>query len=148
MTYYQPALTSLSAALLLACSACSPVPEKPLDSGMARVNLAADVGNDVRAYRLDGELTPSIRFGDLSPGAHALQVRYHFEVPGGAGSGGLLEGNFRTCVMEVNYDNFAAGMQYLLKTERRGWRPAGWLYDQQTQEKLADAEEVRCGPGM
>jgi hypothetical protein len=50
--------------------------------------------------------------------------------------------------MEVKYDNFAAGMQYLLKTERRGWRPAGWLYDQQTQEKLVDAEEVRCGPGM
>ncbi len=148
MNYQQLALKIIPATLLLACSACSPVPEKPIDSGMARINLDADVGNDVRAYRIDGELTKSIRFGDISPGAHTLQVRYHFEVPGGAGSGGLLEGNFRTCVMEVSYASFAPGKQYLLKTERRGWKPAGWLYDQQTQEKIADAEEVRCGPGI
>jgi len=135
-------------ALLIACSACSPVPEKPIDKGMARINLDADVGNEVRAYRLDGELTKSIRFGDINPGAHQLQVLYHFEVPGGSASGGLLDGNFRTCIMEVSYANFEPGMQYLLKTERRGWKPAGWLYDQQTQEKIADAEEVRCGPGI
>ena len=148
MSHMSYLLNASLIALALATSACSPVPQKPLESSMVRVNLAADVGNDVKAYRVDGELTQSIRFGDISPGTHNLQVRYHFEVPGGAGSGGLFDANFRTCVMEVYYDNFTAGMQYLFKVERRGWRSAGGLYDQQTQEKVATAEEVRCGPGM
>tara|TARA_R110000851_G_scaffold287690_1_gene441733 strand:- start:1285 stop:1728 length:444 start_codon:yes stop_codon:yes gene_type:complete len=142
-----PSLKASLATLLVLCGACSPVPQQPLSSGMVRINLAADVGNDVRAYRVDGELTQSIRFGDLAPGAHSLQVRYHFEVPGGA-TGELLGGNFRTCVMEVDYADFGAGKQYLLKTERRGWVSVGGLYDQQTQKKVASAEEVRCGPGL
>ncbi|MEH6567029.1 MAG: hypothetical protein V7756_17035 [Halopseudomonas sp.] len=146
---YRTLLQNINMALLLlACSACAPVPEKPLSSGLVRINLDADVGNEVRAYRVDGELTPSIRFGDLTPGTHSLQVRYHFEVPGGSATGGLLEGNYRTCILEITYDGFIAGNQYLLKAERRGWRPAAWLYDQQTQEKVATAKEVRCGPGV
>ena len=96
-----PSLKASLATLLVLCGACSPVPQKPLSSGMVRVNLAADVGNDVRAYRVDGELTHSIRFDDLTPGA-----------------------------------------------ERRGWVSVGGLYDQQTQKKVASAEEVRCGPGL
>ena len=52
MSHMSYLLNASLIALALATSACSPVPQKPLESGMVRVNLAADVGNDVKAYRV------------------------------------------------------------------------------------------------
>lgn len=134
----------LTAALLL--GACAQTPLPPLTGDQARVELDGDVGSTVRAYRLDGTPQRHLRFDDLSAGPHELQVRYEFEIPTGGSVQGVFSSGRRTCIMAVSHA-FEGGQHYRFALARRGWRPAGWLYDQ-SGNLLARASEVRCGPGV
>ena len=138
-------LSVVAACLLLA--ACSAQPQPPLASDRVRVTLDADVGSLVRAYRLDGVPERSLRFDDFTPGQHELQARFEFEVSTGGSVQGVLNSGRRTCIMAVKH-NFMPGQHYRFELARRGWRPAGWLYDDHSDEPLARASEVRCGPGV
>lgn len=140
MTRYLP----LIAALLT--SACAQTPLPPLADNQARVELDGDVGSTVRAYRLDGAPQRHLRFDDLSAGRHALEVRYEFEIPTGGSVQGVFSSGRRTCIMAVSHA-FEGGQHYRFALARRGWRPAGWLYDH-SGNLLARASEVRCGPGV
>lgn len=138
---------TLAAGLLLTLGCAAPAPV-PLAEGQARVELSTQrPGDRISAYRLDGELVRGLRFPDLDPGAHNLQVRFRYEVPGSASSAGLLgEPQFRTCILGLDYADFAAGNAYRLVADRRGIRPAGWLESADNQ-RLARARILRCGPG-
>ena len=134
----------LSLTLLL--SACAqPLP--PLPADLVRVALDSGTRADMRAYRLDGELVRQLRFPDLPPGTHELQVRYQFEVPGGMGGlGQLSEPRRRTCILGVEGE-FNAGQHYRVTAYRLGWKPVGYLEDA-AGERLVRASVIRCGPGV
>ena len=125
---------------------CASVALPPLAADKARVTLDPDVGSLAQAYRLDGEPQRGLRFDDLNTGPHELQVRYDFEMPSAGAVQGVMSSDRRTCIMAVSYD-FAAGQHYRLELARRGWRPAGWLYDERGN-LLTRARQVRCGPGV
>ncbi|MEH6540268.1 PA0061/PA0062 family lipoprotein [Halopseudomonas sp.] len=134
----------LPCALLLIGCASAPLP--PLAQDRARITLDPDVGSLAQAYRLDGEPQRSLRFDDLSTGPHELQVRYDFETPSAGAVQGVMSSGRRTCIMAISHD-FGPGRHYRLELARRGWRPAGWLYDDRGN-LLTRAREVRCGPGV
>lgn len=139
-------LLSAAAMLLGACAASQP--KGTLAEERARVVLDTRVRDRVEAYRLDGELVDGLRFPDLAAGAHELRVRHHFEMPGSAGGAGVTsEPRWERCIIGVRYDDFTGGETYTFEVERRGFRSVGWLRSS-GGEKLADAEVIRCGPGV
>lgn len=147
-TYRSVAVSSmlLTAAMLLLGACAAPQPKGALADGRARVSLQTRVQDRIEAYRLDGELVDGLRFDDLTPGPHALQVRHRFEMPGSAGGAGVLgEPQWGRCILGVRYADFVGGQRYTFEAERRGFRSVGWLRSQ-SGEKLADAEVIRCGP--
>ena len=131
------------ALLLTACA--HPLP--PLAPDFARVGLDSGNRADMRAYRLDGELVRQLRFPDLPPGSHGLQVRYQFEVPGSMGGlGEMSEPRHRTCILGLDWD-FAAGQHYRVTAYRLGWQPVGYL-ENAAGKRLVRARVIRCGPGV
>ena len=130
--------------LPLLLAACAHTPPQPLSADLARVTLDSGSRADMRAYRLDGDVVRQLRFPDISPGLHELQLRYQFEVPGGmGGSSRLSEPRRRTCVLGLQWE-FAAGEHYRVTAYRLGWNPLGWL-ENDTGERLVRAEVIRCG---
>lgn len=132
--------------LTLGCAAPAPT---PLADDQARLELGTQrPGDRISAYRLDGELVPGLRFPDLAPGRHTVQVRFRYEVPGSAGGAGLLgEPQFRSCILGIDYADFSAGSSYRFVADRRGIRPTGWLASSANQ-RLSRASIIRCGPGV
>lgn len=132
--------------ITIGCAAPTPT---PLAEGQARLELSTQRPADrISAYRLDGELVSGLRFPDLNPGKHNVQVRFRYEVPGSASAGGMLgEPQFRTCILGIDYADFSAGDTYHFVADRRGIRPAGWLESADNQ-RLARASIIRCGPGV
>lgn len=135
--------------LALAIIGCAAPALAPLSDKQARLELSTQRPADrISAYRLDGELVRGLRFPDLNPGKHDVQVRFRYEVSGAAGSPGMLgEPQFRTCILGIDYADFSAGEAYRFIADRRGIRPAGWLESADNQ-RLAQANIIRCGPGV
>ncbi|PKM31782.1 MAG: hypothetical protein CVV07_01355 [Gammaproteobacteria bacterium HGW-Gammaproteobacteria-11] len=135
--------------LLLASgmSGCAIPDPNPVPAELARVLFSSAPADQLSAYRLDGELVRRLRYADLTPGEHSLQVRYRFELPGGASLNGFGEPRFRTCILALTYTDFEAGKPYLLRAERRGMRPVAWLENTEG-ERLVRADVLRCGPGV
>ncbi|MEH6499879.1 MAG: hypothetical protein V7751_10870 [Pseudoalteromonas distincta] len=123
-------------------------PTAPPSQEQARVELGTQRPADrISAYRLDGELVRGLRFPDLEAGAHNVQVRFHYEVPGSAGGTGMPgEAQMRTCILGIEYADFSPGVTYRFVADRLGIRPVGWLESADSQ-RLASAEILRCGPG-
>ncbi|UAW99234.1 hypothetical protein KEM63_04490 [Halopseudomonas nanhaiensis] len=139
-------ITFAVCALLMA--GCAQQPSEPVAEGNARIEFDTAPMDQLSAYRLDGELVDGIRFPDLTPGSHELQVRFRYEMPGGAGGGGTMgEPQYRTCILGVAYDNFAAGETYVFSAQRLGWQSVGSLRGS-SSEKLASAQTIRCSPGF
>lgn len=134
------------ATILVGCA--TPQPRGELSAELVRVTLETRPQDRIEAYRRDGQLVDGLRFDDLTPGAHDLRIRHHFENIGSAGGTGLLgEPQWERCILGVRYANFAAGEQYIFAAERRGWRSVGWLRSA-SGETLAEAQVIRCGPGV
>ena len=121
---------------------CAIPDPNPVPVELARILLSSAPADQLSAYRLDGELVR-----DLTPGEHSLQVRYRFELPGGASLNGFAEPRFRTCILALTYTDFEAGKPYLVRAERRGMRPVAWLENTEG-ERLIRADVLRCGPGV
>jgi hypothetical protein len=127
---------------LLLLSACAgPLPSA--DPQQAWVTLHGAPGVSLMATRLNDRAVNDGRYFQLSPGAHTLQVRLQFELPGG-GVHGLSEPQTRRCLFALHYAHFAAGQSYRLKGGQQGYR--GWvrLYDSQ-QQVVARGKQLRCG---
>jgi hypothetical protein len=133
--------TLLLPSLLLLSACAGPLPSA--DPQQAWVAVHGVPGVTLMAARLDDIAVNDGRYFQLSPGAHTLQVRLQFELPGG-GANGLSEPQTRSCLFALSYAQFAAGQSYRLKGGQQGYR--GWvrLYDRQ-QQVLARGKQVRCG---
>lgn len=127
---------------LLALGACAgPLPAH--DPQQAWVELQVRAGYTLMAHRLDGTPSRDGRYFQLAPGTHELQLRFQFEVPGGAGETGR-EPRLTTCLLRLDYDGFAAGQRYRIEARPLQYRAQAWLYGEDRQI-LARAEVLRCG---
>ena len=130
---------------LLTLGACaSPLPAA--DPQQAWIELYASAGYTLMAHKLDDQRWPDGRYFQVAPGAHQLEVRFQFEVPGGGGNlnfgGGPIQ---MTCHLRFRYHDFAAGQRYRLEARPLSNRAQGWLYGANRQV-LARAEVLRCNP--
>ena len=125
---------------LLALGACAgPLPAH--DPQQAWVELQVRAGYTLMAHRLDGMPSRDGRYFQLGPGAHELQLRFQFEVPGG---GVDHEPRQTTCLLRVRYADFVAGQRYRIEARPLQYRAQAWLYGEDRQI-LARAEVLRCG---
>lgn len=131
----------LLAAGLLTLGGCSMMPTP--DPSQAWVDLRTSETNTFQAAKVDSSELDDDRFFQVAPGAHELHMRLQFAVAPtniGPDSPGLE----RTCVLKLDYPEFAAGERYKLVAGSNGFRPWAKLYNQQ-HKLLARAQESRCG---
>jgi hypothetical protein len=138
----QPLLSVPLLAATLSLAACvTPLP--PHDPGQAWIDMQAQPDTQLGADEVDGVDWPDRRYFQVYPGAHRLQVRFGFEVPGG-GLGPSSEPIWRTCILEVKYADFAAGERYRLEVRPVAHRAMGRLLTADGT-RVARAEMRRCG---
>jgi hypothetical protein len=109
------------------------------DPSQAWVELHAGL----QAVQVDGRALQDERYFQVPPGHHELQMRLRFEVAPDD-IGGASKPLPRTCLLSLDYAEFAAGQRYRLKAGNRGFRPWALLLDARGQP-LARAREGRCG---
>ena len=134
---------SLSGSLLLMLMACGKA-LPAADPAKAWIDLYTIPGNYLSANQLDGRDWAQGRYFEVEPGKHELQVRLQFDISGGAGREHTGGGQTRTCILALEYDQFAAGQKYRLKAgqvSRRGWVR---LYDS-AGNVLSRGKQLRCG---
>lgn len=113
------------------------------DPGQAWIELHAGEDQQLQALQVDGQALEDARYFQVSPGRHELQVRLQFQVaPGNIGP--ASQAHPRTCLLSLDYAEFAAGQRYSLKAGSHGFRPWARLYDAHGKP-LARAREGRCG---
>jgi len=112
------------------------------DPAQAWIELHERGDGRLQAVQVDGRELKDDRYFQIPPGRHELQVRLRFEVE--ASNVGSQDNLPRTCLLTLDYDDFAAGQRYRLKAGNRGFRPWAQLQDERG-EKLARAREGRCG---
>lgn len=113
------------------------------DPSQAWIELRGGADEQLQALQVDGKPLADDRYFQVSPGRHELQVRLRFQVePDNIGPQSATHP--RTCLLTVDYADFAAGQRYSLHTGSHGFRPWAKLYDARGQH-LARAREGRCG---
>lgn len=133
--------------LMLCClpvllTGCSLLPPRH-DPNQAWIELHSHGAEQLQAVQVDEQVLEDDGYFQVSPGRHALQVRYQFQVePGNIGPQSAAHP--RTCLLTVEFAGFAAGQRYRLQAGSHGFRPWAQLYDAQGQ-RLARAREGRCG---
>ncbi|MCO6056133.1 hypothetical protein NG726_05560 [Pseudomonas sp. MOB-449] len=135
----RPLLLSLSLLTLGGCALLMPSP----DPNQAWIDFRQQDGQALHASRVDDKAQTNVRYLQVPPGRHELEVRLEFEVSGqdiGQGTSSYR----RTCLLKLAYGDFAAGERYQLEAGGIGFRPWARLYDQQNRE-VAKARESRCG---
>lgn len=120
---------------------CSLLPRH--DPGQAWVDLDSAENEQLQALQVDEKPLDDDRFFQVSPGQHELQVRFQFEVDP-SNIGPQSEALARTCLLTIDYADFAAGGLYRLEADSFGFRPLVQLVDAQGR-KLARGREGRCG---
>lgn len=134
----------LYALALFTLGACaSPLPQP--DPQQAWVELYASAGYTLMAHKLDGEQTRDGRYFQVGPGAHALDIRFQFEMVGGGGRNFSSEPAQMTCHLRLQYSAFAAGQHYRIEARPLQSRAQALLYDSQRQV-LARGKVLRCTP--
>lgn len=109
------------------------------DSSMAWVDVAGRAGYSLSARRQDGKQTDDVRYFQLTPGRHQLELRLGYERRGSsAGS------QWRYCRVEFDYDSFAAGERYSIYAVTMGFTVRVWLRNQ-AGERALESRSVRCG---
>ncbi len=133
--------TALIIALPVLLSGCSLLMPRH-DPEKAWVELPKYEEGRLEAVQVDGQDLEDDRYFQIAPGRHELQVRMSFEVE--AANVGAEQTLPRTCLLTLDYGDFAAGQRYRLEAGSRGFRP--WVQLQDARgESLARAREGRCG---
>ncbi|MBD1552923.1 hypothetical protein [Pseudomonas typographi] len=120
-------------------TACSSGPEPAHDPQLAWVDLAMLGGTAILAERLDGKRLEDGRYFQVAPGAHALVVRYDYEV--------MVLPTFmsdpaeRMCYITLEYTDFKPGVRYRLQARNVGMEPSARLYDESNQIVAEDKEQ-------
>lgn len=132
-------------AVALLLSACASTPIPPVDPQQAWVDFATPTPGAklVMAQRLDGKNLNDGRYFQMPSGSHELMVRFDFEVPAGAGFGGLGQTMYRTCFMTLEYKSFQAGQRYVLEGRSLAFTPNIRLYNT-ARQLLAEERSVNC----
>lgn len=131
----------LLATSLLGFGGCAMMPSH--DPSQAWVDLRTSEANTLQAAKVDASELEDDRFFQVTPGQHELHMRLQFAVtPSNVGPDS--QGLERTCVLKLQYPEFAAGQRYKVVAGSIGFRPWAKLYDDQHQ-LLARARESRCG---
>jgi hypothetical protein len=133
---------TLLASLLLLGACASPLPAA--NPNMAWIDLRGEGIDLLMADRLDRQRTSDGRYFQVTPGAHELDMRYQFEVSGGAGVTAMSQSQQLTCDIRIKYDNFVAGQRYLIEARSIVRRGHAILYDAE-RNVLARASSLRCG---
>ncbi len=120
---------------------CSLLPRH--DPTQAWVDLGNAENENLQALQVDEQPLDDDRFFQISPGQHELQVRFRFEVDP-SNIGPQRQALARTCLLTINYADFAAGGSYRLEADSFGFHPRVQLYDTRGQQ-LARGREGRCG---
>ncbi|WP_188982975.1 PA0061/PA0062 family lipoprotein [Pseudomonas matsuisoli] len=128
---------------LLVAGCAGPLPKHNPDAAWIEF-YSWSAGDLLMAERLDGKRWPDGRYFQVSPGAHALEVRYRFELQVG-GVSGLREPSQWTCFIQFRYDDFAAGKRYRVEAREVAMRPQSWLYDSD-RNVLVEGDVLNCGP--
>jgi hypothetical protein len=126
---------------LLTLGGCTQMPTP--DPSQAWVDLRTEEANTFQAAKVDTRDLDDDRFFQVSPGQHELHMRLQFAVEP-TNIGPDSQGLERTCVLKLDYPEFAAGQRYKLEAGSIGFRPWAKLYNQQ-HTLLARAQESRCG---
>jgi hypothetical protein len=141
--HVEPTMRYLSIILALAALAGCTGPLPAVDPQQAWVDMRTLTGKMVMADKVDGETTYDGRYFQVSPGRHALQVRYDYEINYGGFSAMSDDFTERTCYIELTYDRFAAGQRYMIEVRSLHNSITAWLYDAQRQE-LVEQSEAHC----
>lgn len=128
-------------ACTLALSACASTVPEP-DAKQAWVELYASAGYLLMANKVDRQRLNDGRYFQVTPGAHDLEARFQFDVPGGGGI--MAEPVQITCELRYRYANFEAGKRYQMQARPLMREAQGLLYDDQ-RNVVARAEVLRCG---
>jgi hypothetical protein len=131
----------LLATCLLTLGGCAMMPTP--DPSQAWVDLHTSEANTLQAAKVDTSALDDDRYFQVTPGQHELHMFLQFNVAP-TNIGPDSQGLERTCVLKLDYPEFAAGQRYNLVAGSIGFRPWAKLYDQQNQ-LLARAKEGRCG---
>ncbi|KTT31833.1 hypothetical protein [Pseudomonas rhizoryzae] len=129
---------------VLFLSACSLWPLPKPDPAQAWIDLDSDGKAKLEALSADRKELEDKRYFQVWPGSHDLQVRYQFEVQPTNIGAQVADPLSRTCLVTLNYKQFAAGERYRLEAGQTGWRPWARLYDERNQE-VAHSTASRCG---
>ncbi|MDV3440577.1 PA0061/PA0062 family lipoprotein [Metapseudomonas otitidis] len=124
---------------LVGCGLIMPSP----DPDQAWIAFAPQQRGALEAARVDERPLEDDRYFQVQPGRHALEVRYRFDVDGSA-IGTAQPSLARTCLLTLDYADFAAGQRYEMRAGEIGFRPWVRLYDER-QREVARAREGRCG---
>lgn len=112
------------------------------DPNQAWVELQTSETTDLRAVSVDDQPLRDHRYFQVTPGTHALGMRYSFQVASSdMGSELPLQ---RNCKLQLEYRDFNAGSRYRLVAGKHGFRPWAKLLDEHDR-LLARAEEKGCG---
>lgn len=129
---------SISSALLITCSACAaPLPE--YDPSMAWIDVQSQAGHQLSAQRTDGAKVNDVRYFQVSPGEHQLQMRLTYDR-----GGDTTDDSQRRCRVNIAYPDFQAGQRYSIRALAQGWTVRAWLYSSDGQ-RLIESKPIRCG---
>jgi len=132
----------LLASLLLLGACASPLPA--VDPNKAWIDLEGDGIDLLMAERLDRQRVNDGRYFQVTPGAHELEMRFSFEISGGAGISMMSEPQQLTCDIRIRYDDFKAGQRYRIEARAVSMRGQAILYDAE-RNVLARGKNLRCG---
>lgn len=111
------------------------------DPNQAWVDLQPHETTELRAVAVDDKPLRDHRYFQVTPGTHALGMRYSFQV-NSADMGGEQPLQ-RNCKLELQYQDFTAGSRYRLVAGKHGFRPWAKLLDEHDR-LLARSEEKGC----
>lgn len=136
-----PIVIGLPALWLAGCTASLPDP----DPHKAWVDLKVErVADRLMAEKVDDKTWPDGRYFEVTPGDHALQVRYTYEPTQGP-IDKLTNNGQRSCLITLHYASFAAGKRYLVYAKEVDVSPRVWLSDS-AGNKLDEKYDSFCLP--
>lgn len=103
-------------ALPLNLAGCGLIMPSP-DPDQAWIAFAPQQRGALEAARVDERPLEDDRYFQVQPGRHALEVRYRFDVDGSA-IGTAQPSLARTCLLTLDYADFAAGQRYEMRAGR------------------------------
>ncbi|WP_407314016.1 hypothetical protein [Pseudomonas sp. nanlin1] len=132
--------TPLLVGSLLTLAGCAGLPDP--DPNQAWIDLASGQNNTLHAEQVDDRDSSDARYFEVPPGRHELTVRLQFPVEP-TNIGPVAQPLWRSCQLNVKFDQFDAGQRYRLQAGSTGFRPWARLYDA-NRKVVGHAQPAGC----